>query len=155
MPPVSVMVASANTALSSARPTPSSASSGLRNTLNAYSVPNGRLSAVAAASAAGARISACRETAELDLLAHRRPDAVGELRFLHHAGAAIDQIAQLELHRLARLAGHHEVRADVEHLRRRAARAAERGVRPGAALALHLALLAGHLAPDAHRLAHR
>ena len=49
------MVAAANTMDICARPTPSNCSIGFRNTLKAYMVPIGRLSAVAATIAAAVR----------------------------------------------------------------------------------------------------
>ena len=55
MPAVSVTVVKPNTRLISPRVAPMSASTGFSNTLKAYSVPNGKLTIVAASSDAALR----------------------------------------------------------------------------------------------------
>src|SRR5574341_2160240 len=49
----------------------------------------------------------------LDPLADRGPDAVGELGRLHERRAALDQILELELHRLLRRAGDDALEAEL------------------------------------------
>src|SRR5687768_10501588 len=74
MPATTVTVARPKTKLICARDAPRSASTGVRKTLKAYSVPNGRLTAVAARSAATLRCPGLKDSLleiHLDLcLAH-------------------------------------------------------------------------------------